>query len=211
MVALSGEFGDYHCVFSSYGRPGESNRALYDSAKIREAARATSAASSFFEPIQIGNPLQQFLDGAVGRNNPITILWDEAKRLWPPRSGEAMDNNIQCVVSIGTGTSSPEPFGESFGEAYKTIRAVATETESTASQFVRDHDNLVKSNGYFRFNVIHGLEEVGLEEAEKAGVIAAATARYGDDPNVQLMFQKLATLSQTSTAPSTETHPPGGT
>ncbi|KAL9064664.1 MAG: hypothetical protein Q9157_007754 [Trypethelium eluteriae] len=203
VVALSGEFGDYHVVFSSYGRRGESNRGLYDSAKIWEAARATSAASSFFEPIQIGEPSQTFLDGAVGRNNPVTILWDEARRLWPPQSGETMESTVQYVVSIGTGVPYPEPFGESLKQVFNTLKAAATETERTANQFVQDHADLVTKDGYYRLNVVHGLGDVGLEEAEKAGVIAAATARYGDDPYVRLMFEKLVAISQApSSAPS---------
>ena len=200
VVALSGDFGDHHVVFSSYGRRGESNRALYDSAKIWEAARATSAASSFFESIQIGQPPQKFLDGAVGRNNPVSILWDEAKRVWPPGS-RSMDSAIECVVSIGTGVPSPGAFGESLRDVFNTLKAAATETQNTADQFVRDHEELVRKDGYYRLNVTHGLGEVGLEEADQAGVIIAATARYGDDPSVQLRLQKFAEITQASIEP----------
>ncbi len=38
---------------------------------ITEAARATSAASSLFPPIRIGPVGQEFVDGALGHNNPI--------------------------------------------------------------------------------------------------------------------------------------------
>ena len=44
---------------------------LYDICKIWEAARATSAASTFFERIEIGPNRQSFVDGAFRRNNPI--------------------------------------------------------------------------------------------------------------------------------------------
>ena len=197
-------------VFSSYGRRGEANRGLYDSAKVREAARATSAASSFFEPIRIGNPPQTFVDGAVGRNNPINVLWDEAKRLWPPSPSESMDSTVEYVVSIGTGKPSAEPFGETLVQVFNTLKAAAVETQNTANQFIRDHEDLVRRNGYYRLNVTQGLEKVGLEEAEKAGVIAAATAKYGDDPDVQLMFQRLVEISQISTVPPTDNSQAGG-
>ncbi|KAI9660360.1 MAG: hypothetical protein M1821_009710 [Bathelium mastoideum] len=210
VTALSGEFGDYRVVFSSYGRPGESNRALYDSAKIWEAARATSAASSFFDPIQIGAPSQTFLDGAVGQNNPVTVLWDEARRIWPPAPGQTMESTVECLVSIGTGVPSPEPFGESLKQVYNTLKRTATETENTAGQFVRDHGELVRQDGYYRFNVTHGLGDVGLEEADRAGVIAAATARYGDDPGVQLMLHKLVEKAQALIVPPSDTYVDSG-
>jgi patatin-like phospholipase/acyl hydrolase len=47
--------------------------------KIWEAARATSAASTFFEPIEIGPHRQVFLDGGTGANNPVQLLVNEAK------------------------------------------------------------------------------------------------------------------------------------
>ena len=51
---------------------------LYHVTKIWEADRATSAASSFFDPIAIGSLDQEFLDGGTGANNPILQLCNEA-------------------------------------------------------------------------------------------------------------------------------------
>ena len=52
---------------------------MYHKTRIWEAARATSAASSFFDPIKIGQFGEEFVDGAVGANNPVAQLWNEAK------------------------------------------------------------------------------------------------------------------------------------
>jgi patatin-like phospholipase/acyl hydrolase len=52
---------------------------LYDICKIWEAARATSAASTFFEPIEIGPYKQRFVDGALRHNNPIDRIDDESQ------------------------------------------------------------------------------------------------------------------------------------
>lgn len=49
---------------------GTSNCAIW------EAARATSAAATFFDPIQIGR--QKFVDGATGFNNPVEAVFEEA-------------------------------------------------------------------------------------------------------------------------------------
>jgi len=50
---------------------------------IWEAGRATSVASTFFNPIKIGQFGEQFIDSATGYNNPIERVWEEAKSLWP--------------------------------------------------------------------------------------------------------------------------------
>jgi len=49
--------------------------------KIWEAARATSAAPTFFKRIEIGRA-QPFIDGGVGRNNPSWVVLDEANTLF---------------------------------------------------------------------------------------------------------------------------------
>jgi hypothetical protein len=49
--------------------------------KICEAARATSAASTLFDPIAIGPRGETFVDGALGFNNPIRLLDRESRDL----------------------------------------------------------------------------------------------------------------------------------
>jgi patatin-like phospholipase/acyl hydrolase len=50
---------------------------LYGMCKIWEAARATSAASTFFDPITIGDRL--YVDGALKHNNPIQKAHEESQ------------------------------------------------------------------------------------------------------------------------------------
>jgi len=63
-----------------------------------EAARATSAAPTFFRPINIKppNPGIDWVDGGLGYNNPAQLAHDEAERIWP-------DSTSCCLVSLGTG------------------------------------------------------------------------------------------------------------
>ncbi|KAI1427994.1 hypothetical protein F5Y12DRAFT_791152 [Xylaria sp. FL1777] len=62
-----------------------------------QAARATSAAQTFFKPY-IHRPTQMiYVDGATVRNNPVRLAYEEAKRIW--KSGAPPD----IVVSLGTG------------------------------------------------------------------------------------------------------------
>ena len=67
---------------------------LYDICKIWEAARATSAASTFFPPIEIGSSRQLFVDGALtGSNNPIWTADIESDDLWPDAD--------RMIISLG--------------------------------------------------------------------------------------------------------------
>ena len=148
---------------------------LLNSIKIWEACRATSAATTFFDPIAIGRYQEEFIDGATGANNPIQELWNQAQSLWGPGS---IEGRVQCLVSIGTGIPSLNPFRDEALLIGKILTAIATETEQTAQRFQRDKSGLDASSHYFRFNVIRGLEEIGLEESQKQKEIAAATGRY---------------------------------
>jgi predicted acylesterase/phospholipase RssA len=146
-----------------------------NSAKIWEACRATSAASSFFDPIAIGRFREEFVDGATGANNPVREVWDQAQLIWGP---EPLDGRVRCLVSIGTGVPSLKPFNDDVFHIAKTLIAIATETEQTAERFRREKSLLDSTGRYYRFNVLRGLEDIGLEEAKKVKEIAAATRRY---------------------------------
>jgi hypothetical protein len=160
-------------TLTSYRSP-RGNNDLLNSVKIWEACRATSAASSFFDPIAIGRFKEEFVDGATGANNPVMELWNEAQLMW---DAEPLHNKLQCLVSVGTGIPSLRPFTDDAIHIGETLVAIATETERTAERFRRDKAH-VDDGRYFRFNVVRGLEDIGLEESAKAKEIAAATRRY---------------------------------
>ncbi len=44
--------------------------------------RATSAATSFFEPVTIGPRGRNFVDGGLGTDSPVEQLWNEAQNIW---------------------------------------------------------------------------------------------------------------------------------
>jgi hypothetical protein len=146
---------------------------------IWEAGRATSAASSFFDPIKIGKFEETFLDGGTGCNNPVEKVFEEALEIWGPSARQ----RIQCLVSIGTGQPALKAFGSSLKDIATTVINIATETDKTAANFQAVQapsigDPTVSSNAYFRFNVAKGLEEVGLEKHQDKARIAAATKVY---------------------------------
>ena len=147
--------------------------------KIWEACRATSAATSFYDPIRIsmGNYSEEFLDGGTGANNPIHQLWNEAKDAWAP---ESLVKNLKCIVSIGTGSTSVEYFdvGLLRLDVLKSLSRIATETEQTADSFQRTHSELDDNEQYFRFNVRNGLENVELEDSSQKDRVMSMTNRY---------------------------------
>ncbi|KAF2678494.1 FabD/lysophospholipase-like protein [Lentithecium fluviatile CBS 122367] len=186
VCATSKETSDTVCL-TSYKSP-RGNNDLLNSVKIWEACRATSAASSF-DPIAIGRYNEEFVDGATGANNPVVELWNQAQLMWGP---DPLEGKVKCLVSIGTGILSLKPFRDDLLHIGKTLIAIATETEQTAERFRQDKTYLDSSNRYFRFNVIRGLEDIGLEESTKRKEIAAATRRYVASQDVYKQMQACA-------------------
>ena len=137
--------------------------------KIWQAARATSAATTFFDSITFAD--DTYVDGSLGKNNPISTVMSEAEDPWKDRS-------IGCVVSIGTGVAPVLALGGNVFTINSTLQRMALETEITAEEFQRSHQDLDNRGAYYRFNVDQGLEHIGLEEANKQSEIIAMTARY---------------------------------
>jgi predicted acylesterase/phospholipase RssA len=186
VCATSKETSETVCL-TSYRTPGNSD--LLDSVTIWEACRATSAATSFFDPIAVGRFGEEFVDGATGANNPVREVWDQAQLLWGP---EPLEAKVKCLVSIGTGVPSLKPFKDDVLHIGETLIAIATETEQTAERFRRERALLHSTKRYHRFNVVRGLEDIGLEEAKKVKEMAAATRRYISSQEVQQQMQACA-------------------
>ncbi|KAL9569225.1 hypothetical protein ACKAV7_006811 [Fusarium commune] len=179
VCATSKETGDTVCL-TSY-RPARGVAHLYDSTTVWQACRATSAATTFFDPIAIGPYQEQFVDGALGANNPVYTLWTQAQDLW---GDDQLRSCLRCLVSIGTGVPTLRPVRDDVLGIGATLTNLATETEKTAEQFRRDKSSLDDEGRYYRFNVSRGLEDVGLEESKKQREIAAATGRYIESQDV---------------------------
>jgi predicted acylesterase/phospholipase RssA len=187
VCATSKETSETVCL-TSYRTP-RGNSDLLNSARIWEACRATSAATSFFDPIAVRRFGEEFVDGATGANNPVREVWDQAQLVWGP---EPLEGRVKCLVSIGTGVPSLKPFKDDVLHIGETLVAIATETEQTAERFRRERQLLDSTGRYYRFNVVRGLEEIGLEEAAKVKEMAAATRRYIASQEVHKQMQACA-------------------
>lgn len=181
VCATRGEMGMHTTLLRSY----DSRRPQEVDCTIWEAGRATSAASSFFDPIKIGQFDETFVDGGTGCNNPIEKVFEEALDIW----GQGARARIDCFLSIGTGQPTERGFGSGLKEIASTLIHISTETEQTAVRFARIHAPFLGASPqhrtvYFRFNVAKGLEEIGLERHEDKAKIAAATNVYLSSPQI---------------------------
>ncbi|KAL9628781.1 MAG: hypothetical protein Q9204_005667 [Flavoplaca sp. TL-2023a] len=146
------------------------------SSTICEAALATSATTSFFQPVHIG--ARKFVDGALKANNPAAEVEDEASSIWYNPTVE-FKSLVKCFVSIGTGHPGKKPIEDNAAKFLaKTLVDIVTETESTAESFINRWRQQHETKRYFRFNVHQGLQDVGLEEHDKQGTIEAVTYEY---------------------------------
>ncbi|KAI9854152.1 MAG: hypothetical protein M1813_001359, partial [Trichoglossum hirsutum] len=140
---------------------------------IWQACRATSAAPTFFPPMIIGKPPTTYVDGGLGYNNPIRLLLDETRHIWPQRE-------IGCIVSVGTGILASKDVGRTIKPLFESLKDIATDTEKVAGEFREEmkHKYGIEQKVYFRFNVQHGLEQVALEEWKEMDRTRVATHGY---------------------------------
>jgi predicted acylesterase/phospholipase RssA len=166
--------------------------------KIWEAARATSAAPTFFKRIEIGRG-QPFIDGGLGRNNPSRVVLDEANALFKARP-------IGCLVSIGTGQaeiiSIKKPgFLQQVvpTDVIEALKAISTDCEATHEDMLHLFTN--SPNTYFRLNVEQGMQGIELSEWEKLANVEAHTMQYMKRKEVD---EKLALVVNAIKFPSTQ-------
>lgn len=161
--------------------------------KVWEAAMATTASPGEFTQIKIGPMSVPYVSAGLGFSNPAKEALDEADRIWQV-------SNIGCMVSIGTGVMPParlESYWESMSflnflsleniargpELLATFFRAATDCERVHEEMSRDARLL--NLKYFRFNVEHGLQDVGRNDASKVDKIKSATTIYLDRREVR--------------------------
>ncbi|KAL5397840.1 hypothetical protein PMIN03_006175 [Paraphaeosphaeria minitans] len=105
-VTSATETGEQAVIFTNYNRADDDEVGYQlirpDDPKndllIREAARATSAAPTFFKPFKNPRTTEGFVDGAIFHNNPVRIANYESKLLWP----DVEDRHADVLLSLGT-------------------------------------------------------------------------------------------------------------
>ncbi|KAJ5614917.1 FabD/lysophospholipase-like protein [Penicillium hordei] len=98
------------------------------------AARATSAATTCFEPMSI--EARRFADGGLGANNPIDEVEGEASGIWCEDIGD-LKPQVKCFISIGTGNPGKKAMEDNLLKfVSKTLPELATQAEHTEKRFI---------------------------------------------------------------------------
>ena len=171
---------------------------------IVQAARATTAAPTFFKAIEFGHPTaQRYLDGGMRCNNPVAYVVEEARSLYP---GQA----ISCVLSLGTGTmrviglERPDAFQNMLPtNLIKVLRGIATDCDAQSEAMAKQLNQPDKPNSYFRLNVNEGLQNVSLAEWSRMNEVEIHTVQYLKTNEVgQKVDQVVELLNSTPVLPS---------
>jgi len=146
---------------------------------IWQAARATSAAPTFFKRICIGEKgsEEEFIDGGLGCNNPVKQVLEEAEAAF------GSNQYVACIISIGSGQpgviglKSPDAFQKALPlDLIPVLRRIATDCESAAEDIEKRFRNI--PSVYFRFNVEQGMQGVTLAEGDRLGEVTQHTMQY---------------------------------
>ncbi len=182
VCAVAKERHDLLVKFPSCTRFKELDSTFYDRVKVWEAARARSAATTFFDEVTLGPNKRVFLDGATGANIPVRELWVEAQNV---RRSRPLQEQIQCIVSIGTGMPFAQGFKSDAFNIVGTLQTLPIEIERTASSFAAEYEDLNNRGSYVRLNVQQGLQDVNVEDAESKSTISAMTEEYASGREVR--------------------------
>lgn len=151
---------------------------------IWEAARATSAAPTFFPSIQFGGI--HYIDAGIGCNNPTKIVLKEAKSYYRMKNYPATVPT--CIVSLGTGQKDIIQLHKAASAFWFKDRAglsVAPALADIVTDCENTHDEVTlmcidgnMADRYYRFNVPQGMQKIVLDEWEKADDIKTYTGKY---------------------------------
>ena len=150
-------------LFRSYehapsGRDWERNPGPGHAIPIWKVGRATSAAPSYFEPMEIDD--HDFLDGGMGCNNPSWEAYQEVKIMQ-----NQSDDTISLLLSVGTGVSEYDiGGGRGWTKKLQTLRVLPKVVSNPQSQH-QMMQQLADSNKvpYVRFNVPKELGSLKLD------------------------------------------------
>ncbi|KAG9119197.1 hypothetical protein FRC07_005928 [Ceratobasidium sp. 392] len=145
---------------------------------IWEAARATSAAPSFFKPALImDNGIEmRYVDAGLGFNNPTKQLLAEAAEEF------GSNHQVACILSLGTGQKNVIHLPKAGPVPKLQLLGVVSLLQKIATECERAHQELAGrpqlSGVYFRFNVDQGMQGVGMDEWNRMNQIIAHTRNY---------------------------------
>ncbi|KAL0938898.1 protein kinase subdomain-containing protein [Colletotrichum truncatum] len=200
-------------LFRTY--KGTTNQA--HNVEIWEAARATTAAPTFFKPISIKVEAASniYVDGALAVNNPAKLVLKEAEAQLGTK------RKLGFLLSLGTGLKANDkavnvsPDAESAAQGsvqdskpqktysgamvsraswslLKYAKENLTDTEPTHYELNERFSGT--PNAYFRFNLDQGASDIALDEYAKMDLLRIATERYLQKPDVSAEIDQVVSL-----------------
>lgn len=165
---------------------------------IWKAARATSAAPGYFDPVHIED--KTFLDGGLGYNNPsleaLSEVYSIHRQLNLSEHGYSEIPSISLFISIGSGLTETinEPRRRFFPQVFSLIsllKSIATDTESKID--VMQQISAIGNFPYFRFNVDEGVGHLRMDEWKRP--------KKGEEPASSETLQEIRCVSPKSSQP----------
>ena len=160
---------------------------------IWQAARATSAAPTYFEPMKIAlhnkGIFIECIDAAFGFNHPGEALMEEIKALEGPFDEDFRSaQHVELWISLGTGSHEvarleDDTIAKRLSSEIGKPLAVAKVMEQIVTSTERVHrnlENMLRSSErkYWRFNVENGLQNVKMDDYTKTEQIVVDTVTY---------------------------------
>ena len=178
-------------LLRSYPAPGR------DAIKceIWEAARATSAAPTFFKEIKIKHSegaTLRFVDGGLKCNNPVAILMEEAEKVF---GGNQI---LGCIVSLGCGVKPAigvqKPTGYQkvlFVGMLKALGDIATDCQLVADSTARRFRE--RPDYYYRLDAPN-IGQLSLAEWDAMNDMVSHTRSYCEDPGVSKSIDQVVEI-----------------
>jgi patatin-like phospholipase/acyl hydrolase len=198
-------------LLRNYDITSTNNNSFYQGCSgwlCRDAARATTAAPTYFKPfVQDG---KEYSDGGVGFNNPVQLVFEEALSL-STAGFRVLESNqanyhfpIAYIVSIGTGTM---PSLSDRSSSRRRMLGSLTRVKNAAGMLAEqatecENAHLTMKNScqrygipYFRFNTpLRERIRMDLGDEENLNKLIQLTNEYMDTESVQADIDKLCKL-----------------
>ncbi|KAL2263401.1 hypothetical protein VTK26DRAFT_6943 [Humicola hyalothermophila] len=184
----------------SYPREYGTHEQWDDQITIWQAARATTAASSFFKPQMLGTgqKARAYIDAAIGVNNPINFLLDEAV------DELGSGRRLGCIVSVGTGTRTLQvPSKRTLFQGgivyYKQLlrAAVKMATDGESAHWELSRRLSPFPGSYYRFSVTGAAEKIELHHYKELPTLKTLTAEYLAKEDIPEQIERLSRALKT--------------
>ena len=173
---------------------------------ISEAARATSAAITYFPPQKIGDRL--FADGGLEYNNPSHAIYDHYDESIRSGHGHLSFTNVR-IINIGTCTKTDQlllsqPSDNVYVPAayrmFTFIKRILVEAAVNAERVDDQMKTLARTNKsaervikFERFSADNGVCFLKLDKYKALGLVESLTEKYLKNPEVASRLQVLGT------------------